>query len=195
MQVVSAFLSFLVFSMSGSSNDHVLRDGARPDEMDDIFSTLSHRQLNVLYGVLTNNSCRMVFMDRLQDFVVARADNIVRGGPPQNAMPKAMPKIIAKEYNPLSPRGPPTFSRPYRPPRRSIGWRPDVATFVTPPPPPTPSPKSPPSSEHPRPSGLNSVKAFCAKAVGDAVPNVTHQLNSRSRSRSRSRHRLIEHVD
>ena len=51
MQVVSAFLSFLVFSMSGSSNDHVLRDGARPDEMDDIFSTLSHRQLNVLYGV------------------------------------------------------------------------------------------------------------------------------------------------
>ena len=57
----------LDFSMSGSSNDHVLRDGARPDEMDDIFSTLSLRQLNVLYGVLTNNSCRMVFMDRLQD--------------------------------------------------------------------------------------------------------------------------------
>ena len=130
--------------MSGSSNDHVLRDGARPGEMDDIFSTLSHRQLNVLHGVLANNSFRMVFMDRLQDFVVARADNIVRDGPPQKAMPKAMPKIIAKEYNPLSPRGPPTISRPYRPPRRSVGWRPDVATVVTPPPPPTPSPKSPP---------------------------------------------------
>ena len=71
MQVVLAFLQFLAFSMSGSSNDHVLRDGARPDEMDDIFSTLSHRQLNVLYGVLANNSCRMVFMDRLQNFVVA----------------------------------------------------------------------------------------------------------------------------
>ena len=181
--------------MSGSSNDHVLRDGARPGEMDDIFSTLSHRQLNVLHGVLANNSFRMVFMDRLQDFVVARADNIVRDGPPQKAMPKAMPKIIAKEYNPLSPRGPPTISRPYRPPRRSVGWRPDVATVVTPPPPPTPSPKSPPSSEHPRPSGPNSVKAFRAKAVGDAVPNVIHQHNSRSRSRSRSRHRLIEYVD
>ena len=181
--------------MSGSSNDHLLRDGARPGEMDDIFSTLSHRQLNVLSGVLTNNSCRTVFMDRLQDIVVANVDNTARGGPTQKAMPKAMPKTIVKECTTLRPRGPPTIPRPYRPPRHSVGWRPDVATFVTPPPPPTPSPKSPPSSEHPRPSGLNSVKAFCAKAVGDAVPNVIHQHNSRSRSRSRSRHRLIEYVD
>ena len=163
--------------------------------MDDIFSILSLRQLNVLYGVLTNNSCRTVFMDRLQDIVVASADNIVRGGPPKKAMPKAMPKTIAKECIPLSPRGPPTISRPYRPPRSSVSWRPDVATkghrrhrrhLLR---------KSPPSSEHPRPSGLNSVKAFCAKAVGDAVSNVIHRLNSRSRSRSSSRHRSIEYVD
>eukprot|EP00439_Symbiodinium_sp_Y106_P021381 s4745_g2.t1 len=113
--------------MSGSSNDHVLRDGDRPDEMGDIFSTLSSRQLSVLYGILTNNPRRMVFMDQLQDTVVANAESIVRwatGGPPQKAFTEAPP----------------------------------------------PPPKSPPSSDDPRPSGLNSVKAFCAKAVGDAVP-------------------------
>ena len=77
--------------MSASSNDHVHRDGDRPDEMGEIFSTLSSRQLSVLYGTLTNNPRRMVFMDQLQDIVVANAESIVRwatGGPPQKAMPK-----------------------------------------------------------------------------------------------------------
>ena len=130
--------------MSGSSNDHVLRDGDRPDEMDDIFSTLSS-QLSVLYGILTNNPRRMVFMDQLQDIVVANADSIVRwatGGPPQ----KAMPKNNAKESTTLRPRDPSTAFRPRRPPRSSIMWRPSVATFVTSPPPLPPPPKSPPSS-------------------------------------------------
>ena len=98
--------------MSGSSNDHVLRDGDRPDEMGEIFSTLSSRQLSVLYGTLTNNPRRMVFMDQLQDIVVANADSIVRwatGGPPQ----KAMPKNNAKESTTLRPRDPSTaFSGP-----------------------------------------------------------------------------------
>ena len=57
--------------MSGSSNDHLRRDGDRPDEMGDIFRSLSSQQLNVLYGVLTNNSRRTVVMDQLQDIVVA----------------------------------------------------------------------------------------------------------------------------
>ena len=146
--------------MSGSSNDHVHRDGDRPDEMGDIFSLyiLSPRQLNVLYGVLTNNSCRTFFMDRLQDIVVANVDNTARGGPTQNAMPKAMPKTIVKECTTLRPRGPLTIPRPYRPPRSSVIWRPGVATFVTPPPPPPRSPKSPSSSEDPRPSGLIRLK-------------------------------------
>ena len=90
--------------MSASSNDHVHRDGDRPDEMGDIFSILSSRQLSVLYGILTNNPRRMVFMDQLQDIVVANAESIVRwatGGPPQ----KAMPKNNAKE---------PTSLRPFR---------------------------------------------------------------------------------
>ena len=177
-------------SMSGSSNDHLRRDGDRPDEMGDIFRTLSSQQLNVLYGVLTNNSRRTVFMDQLQDIVVANADSVVRGGPPR----KAMPKNTAKESTILRPRGPSTAPRPYRPPRSSIMWRPNVATFVTSPPPPPPPPKSPPSSDDPRPSGLNSVKAFCAKAVGDAVPKSILRHNSRSRSRSRSRNPSAESV-
>ena len=44
--------------MSGSSNDHPRRDGDRPDEMGDIFRTLSPQQLNVLYGVLTTRAER-----------------------------------------------------------------------------------------------------------------------------------------
>ena len=170
--------------MSGSSDDHLRRGGDRPDEMGDIFRTLSSQQLNVLYGVLTNNSRRTVFMDQLQDIVVANADSVVRGGPPR----KAMPKNTAKESTILRPRGPSTAPRPYRPPR------PSVATLVTSPPPPPHPPKSPPSSDDPRPSGLNSVKAFCAKAVGDAVPKGIPRCNSRSRSRSRSRSLSAESV-
>ena len=82
--------------MSGSSNDHVLRDGARPDEMDDIFSTLSHRQLNVLYGVLTNNSCRMVFMDRLQDFVVAELTTLFEMDHPKKLCRKQCRRSLPK---------------------------------------------------------------------------------------------------
>ena len=41
--------------MSGSSNDHLRRAGGRPTDSSDIFSTLSPRQLLLLYGVLTNN--------------------------------------------------------------------------------------------------------------------------------------------
>ena len=125
--------SFFKNSMSGSSNDHVLRDGDRPDEMGDIFSTLSSRQLSVLFGTLTNNPRRMVFMDQLQDIVVANADSIVRwatGGPPQ----KAMPKNNAKESTTLRPRDPSTAFRPHRPPRSSIMWRRNVATFASSPP-------------------------------------------------------------
>ena len=187
--VAGSFGFTLDRSMSGSSNDHLRRADDRPDDANDIFSTLSPRQLNVLYGVLTNNNLRTVFMGQLQDIVVANADSIVRGGPPQNAMPKVMPKIT------LRPRGPSTAPTPYRPPRNSIVWRPHVATFVTPPPPPPPPPKSPPSSDDPRPSGLNSVKAFCAKAVGDAAPKGNPRHNSRSRSRSRSRSPSVETVD
>ena len=82
--------------MSGSSNDHVLRDGARPDEMDRQFSTLSLRQLNVLHGTtLAEWSSWIGFKTSL----LQGLDNIVRDGPPQNAMPKAMPKTLFKEYN------------------------------------------------------------------------------------------------
>ena len=176
-------------SMSGSSNDHLRRAGCRPNDSSDIFSTLSPRQLLLLYGVLTNNNLRPRFMDELQDIVVANADSIVRGDPPQKAMPKILPKIN------LRPRGSSTAPTPYRPPASSIVWSPNVATYVTPPPPPPPPPKSPPSSDEPRPSGLNSVKAFCAKAVGDAAPKGILRHNSRSRSRSRSRSPFVEAVD
>ena len=108
--------------MSGSNNDHLRRDGDRPDEMGDIFRILSSQQLNVLYGVLTNNSRRTVFMDQLQDIVVANADSVARSGPPR----KAMPKNTAKESTVLRPRCPSTAPRPYRPPRSSIMWRPNV---------------------------------------------------------------------
>ena len=177
-------------SMSGSSNDHLRRADDRPDDASDIFSTLSPRQLNVLYGVLNNNNLRTVFMDQLQDIVVANADSIARGGPPQKAMPKVMPTKIT-----LRPRGSSTAPTPYRPPRNSIVCRPNVATFVTPPPPPPPPPKTPPSCDDPRPSGLISVKAFCAKAVGDATPKGILRRSSRSRSRSRSRSHSVEAVD
>ena len=187
--VAGCFGFTLDCSMSGSSNDHLRQADDQPDDTNDIFSTLSPRQLNVLFGMLTNNSLRTVFMDQLQDIVVANADSIARGGPPQKAMPKVMPKIT------LRPRGSSTAPTPYRPPRNSIVWRPNVATFVTPPPPPPPPPKSPPSSDDPRPSGLNSVKAFCAKAVGDAAPKGILRHNSRSRSRSRSRSPSVETVD
>ena len=176
-------------SMSGSSNDHLRRANGRPSDASDIFRTLSPRQLLLLYGVLTNNNLRPRFMDELQDIVVANADSIVRGDPPQKAMPKILPKIN------LRPRGSSTAPTPYRPPASSIVWSPNVATYVTPPPPPPPPPKSPPSSDEPRPSGLNSVKAFCAKAVGDAAPKGILRHNSRSRSRSRSRSPFVEAVD
>ena len=97
--------------MSGSSNDHVHRDGDRLDEMDDIFSTLSPRQLNVLYGVLTNNSCRTVFMDRLQDIVVANLDNTARDGPPQKAMSKAMPKTLSQRVHHFQTSRPSDYSQ------------------------------------------------------------------------------------
>ena len=57
--------------MSGSSNDHLRRAGGRPTDSSDIFSTLSPRQLLLLYGVLTNNNLRPGFMDELQDIVVS----------------------------------------------------------------------------------------------------------------------------
>ena len=98
-------------SMSGSSNDHLRRAGDGPVDASDIFSTLSPRQLNLLYGVLTNNNLRPGFMDELQDIVVANADSIVRGEPPQKAMPKVLPKIT------LRPRGSSTAPTLYRPPR------------------------------------------------------------------------------
>ena len=97
--------------MSGSSNDHLRRAGDGPVDASDIFSTLSPRQLNLLYGVLTNNNLRPGFMDELQDIVVANADSIVRGEPPQKAMPKVLPKIT------LRPRGSSTAPTLYRPPR------------------------------------------------------------------------------
>ena len=42
-----------------------------------------------------------------------------------------------------------------------------MATLVNSPPP--PPPKSPPGSDGPRPSGLNSVEAFCSKAADEVV--------------------------
>ena len=67
-----------------------------------ISSALCHpRQLNVLFGMLTNNSLRTVFMDQLQDIVVANADSTVRGGPPRKAMPKGMPKITFETSGPF----------------------------------------------------------------------------------------------
>ena len=93
-------------SMSGSSNDHLRRATGRPSDASDIFRTLSPRQLLLLYGVLTNNNLRPRFMDELQDIVVANADSIVRGDPPQKAMPKILPKIN------LRPRGSSTAPTP-----------------------------------------------------------------------------------
>ena len=122
--VAGCFGFTLDCSMSASSNDHLRQADDRPGDTNDIFSTLSPRQLNVLYGVLTNNF-RTVFMDQLQDVVVANADSIVRGGLPRKAMPKVMPKIT------LRPRGPSTAPTPYRPPRNSIGYFCDTTAATT----------------------------------------------------------------
>ena len=99
--VVSAFS--LLQHVGYSSNDHERRDDDRPDQMADIILALPSGQLNALYAALTNNARRTVFMDQLQDIVIANIDSILQrwgaasdrpSPPPQKAMPKA---VHAKE--------------------------------------------------------------------------------------------------
>eukprot|EP00439_Symbiodinium_sp_Y106_P053580 s2650_g7.t1 len=122
--------------MSGSSNDHLRQADDQPDDTNDIFSTLPPRQLNVLYGVLINNSLRAVFMDQLQDMVVANADSIVRGGPPRKAMPKVMPKIT------LRPRALRRLQHLTDLRETALCGDQMWLLFVTPPPPPPPPPRA-----------------------------------------------------
>ena len=176
------------FSMAGSSRDHE-RGAHLPDELSDILRSLSERQTNILYHALTNQHVRGYFLDLLQNRVTEIAENHTRAAAGHSSRtPTVLSKPMPKQRPALLKTT--TAVAPYRPPGSSVAWRPNVVSYIVPPPP-LPPPSSPPPEANPAPSSSSSsVKAFCAKASSTAtIPDVLPSSILRSRDRSRSRSR------
>ena len=143
--------------MAGSSRDH--ERGARlPDELSDILRSLFERQTNILYHALTNQHVRGYFLDLLQNRVTEIAENHTRAAAGHSSgTPTVLSKPMLKQRPALLKTT--TAVAPYRPPGSSVAWRPNVVSYIVPPPP-LPPPSSPPPEASTAPLAALPLKRF-----------------------------------